>query len=293
MNDADRIELAARVRDRAEIVVDPAGREVKVLKDKDAEAIGSMCGLKCRSVYVSALEQDILPYRYLRNRDAITLAQQLRLAESWVTVIGAGGLGGNVILLLARLGVGRLTVVDSDVFEETNLNRQALSHVENMGSSKTAQASVAAASVNPGVEVSAHQLKLDSKSAEGVLKGTHVAVDALDSISDRFVLEVAGKTLGVPVVHGAVAGFEGQVMTIFPEDAGLELLYGTDHTKWQTGQRPEAVFGVPALAPSLIATLQVMEVLKILLNRGRLLRNRMLRIDLETGEFHEINFEKE
>lgn len=292
MNEKDRIELTACVCDRAESVVDQAGRELKVLKDMEAEAIGSRYGLKCRSVYVSALQQGILPYRYLRNRDAITIAMQLRLAESRVTVIGAGGLGGNVLLLLARLGIGRLTVVDADVFDETNLNRQALSHGENMGCSKAFQASATVASVNPGVEVFAHQLKLDSKNAERILERTHVAVDALDSISDRFVLEDAAKGLGIPLVHGAVAGFEGQVMTIFPEDPGLELLYGAERTKWQTGQRPEAVFGVPALAPSLIATLQAMEVLKILLNRGKLLRNRMLRVDMETGEFHEIDFER-
>ena len=81
-------------------------------------------------------------------------------------------------------------------------------------------------------------------------------------------------------------------MSILPGDAGLELLYGKERTAFEAGKRPEAVFGVPAVSPSLIATLQVMECLKILLGRGRLLRNRMLRVDLETAEFHEIVFKE-
>ena len=155
---------------------------------------------------------------------------------------------------------------------------------------KAVEAISAVASVNPGVKVIAHHLKLHSKSGRGILTGCQVVVDALDKVADRFTVEEIARVLGIPLVHGAVAGFEGQVMSIFPEDPGLELLYGKDITAWQSEKRPEAVFGVPVVSPSLIATLQAMEVLKILLNRGRLLRNRMLRIDLETAEFHEIVF---
>ncbi len=274
----------------ARILRDAAGREVKIISDGDVERLCSRCGLTLPEGYAVALKQGIIPYRYLRNREAITPTMQLKLAESRVAVIGAGGLGGHVIFLLARLGVGHMVVVDGDVFDETNQNRQALSNRNNMGMSKALEAVSAVAAVNPGVELTARPVRLDLKNGKEILAGCQVVVDALDNVADRFIVEEIAKGLGIPLIHGAVAGFEGQVMSVFPGDPGLELLYGKDETPWRSEKRPEAVFGVPAVAPSLIATLQVTEVLKILLKRGRLLRNRMLRVDLETVEFHEIAF---
>lgn len=280
------------IENAARIVKDPAGREVRILKDEDVERICSRYGAAFPAIYLAALKRGIIPYRYLRNREAVTAGMQLKLAESRVAVIGAGGLGGNVVFLLARLGVGYIVVVDGDAFDETNLNRQALSNMKNMGVNKAMEAASSAGSVNPGVEVIAQPVRLDSENGKGILSGCRVVVDALDNVPDRFVVEETAKDLGIPLVHGAVAGFEGQVMSIFPGDPGLDLLYGTGGTTEQPEQRAEAVFGVPPVAPSLMAALQVMEVLKILLNRGRVLRNRMLRIDLETVEFHEIAFKE-
>ena len=277
----------------AETVTDPAGREIRVIREKEIEALCSQQGQTWAEIHVAALRQNILPYRYLRNRDSVTTAMQLKLAQSRVAVIGAGGLGGQVILLLARMGVGSLVVVDGDVFDETNENRQALSSVHNRGVNKAIAARSAVASINPGVEVFAHTVRFDKRNGKSILRGCHVVVDALDSVPDRFAVEAVSRELEIPFVHGAVAGFEGQVMSIFPEDPGLELLYGKEGAGWQPEKRPEAVFGVPAVVPCLVATLQVTETMKILLNKGRLLRNRMLRVDLETAEFHEIVFTEE
>lgn len=276
------------LRASAQTVTDPAGREVKVLVEEDAEKLCSEYGLPRKDLYISALKNGILPYRYLRNRDSVTLAMQLKLAESRVAVIGAGGLGGHVILLLARSGVGGIVVVDGDVFDETNQNRQALSNTKNRGLNKALEARSAAALINPGVEVVAHAKRLDRANGKEIISGCNVVVDALDNVEDRFIVEDIARDLDIPLVHGAVAGLEGQVMSILPGDAGLELLYGRERKAWQPEKRPEAVFGVPAVTPSLIAALQVMEALKILLDKGGVLRNRMLRVDLETAEFHEI-----
>ena len=277
---------------RACMVKDPAGRAVNVLQEEDVETLCSEYGLNHASIYVAALKQGIIPYRYLRNRDSVTPAMQLKLAESRVAVIGAGGLGGHVVLLLARLGVGSLVVVDGDSFDETNQNRQALSTVRNRGMPKALEARSAVAAVNPGVDVIAHAVRLDRSNGRKILAGCQVVVDALDNVADRFIIENLARDLGVPLVHGAVAGFEGQVMSILPGDPGFELLYGKEGAPRESEKRPEAVFGVPAVTPSLVAALQVMETLKILLNKGRLLRNSMLRMDLETAEFHEIGFKE-
>jgi len=119
-----------------------------------------------------------------------------------------------------------------------------------------------------------------------------VIVDALDNVSDRFVLEEICKKLGIPLVHGALAGFEGRVMTIFPDDTGLKNLYGNKRANENSSRSPEAVFGIPAMTSCLVATLQAMEVLKIILKRGKIFKNAMLYVDLETGRMNEFVFEK-
>ena len=223
---------------------------------------------------------------------AIVGQEQLKLAESRVAVVGAGGLGGTVLSLLARIGIGHLVVVDHDVFDETNLNRQAFCHAGNLGKPKAEEARLQLEHVNPGVDVSVHRASLDRESGRTLLGGCHVAVDALDNIQSRLALEDAARDLRIPLVHGALAGFEGQVMSIFPGDGGLRQIYGNGvEEKRDRASRPEAVLGVPGITPSLVATLQAMEVVKILLNRGSVFRNAMVYIDLERGEMSRFVFE--
>jgi molybdopterin/thiamine biosynthesis adenylyltransferase len=236
------------------------------------------------------LKIGIYPLRYIRNLDAISPEEQLKLAESKIAVIGAGGLGGNVILLLARVGIGSLAVVDQDVFDETNLNRQALCNMNTLGMPKATAAVSAVGAVNPGVNVFPHQIKLDASNCERILAGSDAIVDALDNVPDRFLLEGAARKLGIPLVHGTLAGFEGWVMTIFPSDAGLKNIYGAEEAKRIDRESPQAVLGVPGVTPFLIAAFQVMEVLKILLGRGNIFRDRMIHVDLERGCLNEFFF---
>ena len=272
---------------------DPAGREIEIIEDAKALEVTRKCGCSVHALYIEALSQGIYPYRYLRNREIISLQEQLQLAKTRVAVIGAGGLGGHAILLLARLGIGELVVVDHDVFDETNLNRQALCSQQALGESKSEQAARVVATINPGVDVLAHRVRLDLSNGTEMLAGSDVIVDALDNVPDRFLLEKVAKKLNVPLVHGALAGFEGQLMTILPEDPGLKHLYGNEGANGDSCKSPEAVLGVPALMPSLMATLQVMEVLKIVLKRGKSFRNVMVHMDLETGRMNEFFFENQ
>ena len=288
--EASDSEMHGRIQREARSVQDPAGREVLVLQDHEALEIASQFGRSLREVYVETLGLGICPYRYFRNHDALSLAEQLDLARARVAVVGAGGLGGQIILLLARMGIGRLVVVDHDLFDETNLNRQALSSIAALDKSKSKEAVSVLAGVNPGVEVTAHQVRMDPSTAQDILIGSHVIVDALDNVRDRLSLEEAAKGLGIPLVHGALAGFQGQVMTVFPEDAGLRQIYGGLTDVGKSFKTPEAVLGVPAPTPALIATLQVMEVLKIILGRGNVLRNKMAYVDLEGGELKIFSF---
>ncbi|MBU0990281.1 MAG: HesA/MoeB/ThiF family protein [Proteobacteria bacterium] len=270
---------------------DPAGREVKILEDSQALRIARESGVTVHAVYQEALNLGIYPYRYIRNRETISREEQLKLSKSCVAVVGAGGLGGNVILLLARVGVGHMVVVDYDRFDETNLNRQALSSQAAIGRPKCEAAVAVVGAINPGVMVTSHQVRVDPSNVEEVLGGSDVIVDALDNISDRFTIEDASRSMGIPLVHGALAGLEGQLMTIFPEDPGLKRLYGRRGEGGDRSKSPEAILGVPALMPSFIATLQAMEVLKIILKRGKPFRNVMVHIDLESGEMNRFTFD--
>jgi molybdopterin-synthase adenylyltransferase len=283
-------EKGTDVESRSRIVRDPAGRDVKILEEHQALEVGQAHGLTLHEVYIQALRLGICPYRYLRNREILSLEEQLRLAESRVAVVGAGGLGGSIISLLGRTGVGHLVVVDYDVFDETNLNRQVFSHVENLGESKAGEARSQMKRINPGIEVYAHKSRLDKTNGKRLLAGCQVAVDALDNVETRLILEETAQALGIPLVHGALAGFEGQVMSLLPGDEGLRQIYGKGKTENEDPRRPEAVLGVPGITPAVIAAFQAMEVLKILLSRGILFRNTMVHLDLERGETNRFRF---
>ena len=271
---------------------DPAGRRVKILKDGQSLRIAREEGVSISEVYVQALMLGICPYRYLRNREAISLNEQLQLARAHVAVVGAGGLGGQVILLLARVGVGNLTVIDYDRFDETNLNRQALCRMDRLGTFKSEAAVAVIANINPGVNIHSRPQRVHADNAEEMFAGSHLVVDALDNVKDRFVIEKAARKLGIPLVHGALAGFEGQLMTIYPGDPGVQALYGEEDARRDKTMSAEAIFGVPALTPAFIATLQAMEVLKIILNRKEIFRNTMLHVDLENAVLEKYRFDR-
>jgi len=275
---------------RSKKIRDPADREVEILEDSQALKIAAEAGCSVHDVYVEALGLGIYPYRYIRNRETISIEEQLTLSKSRVAVVGAGGLGGQVILLLARVGVGHIVVVDYDRFDETNLNRQMLSSQKAIGRTKSEEAVMVVGAINPGVVVTPRQVRIDPSNAKDVLEGSDVIVDALDNIPDRFTIEDASKSMGIPLVHGALAGLEGQLMTVFPDDPGIKRLYGSSMADGERSKSPEAILGVPALMPSFIATLQATEVLKIILKRGRLFRNIMVHVDLESGTMNEFTF---
>ena len=293
MNQKTRTALETAIQAKARPIKDLVGRDVLLIDEDHADRIARDLGLSLLDVFRATLGLGIYPRRYLRNRDGISLREQLELAESKVAVVGAGGLGGTVIQLLGRIGMGRLIVIDCDVFDETNLNRQLFCTREWVGRPKALAVQEQLKTINPAVEVHAHMVQLNSANGPEILAGSRVIVDALDNVKDRLTLEALARTLGVPLVHGALAGFEGQLMTIFPEDQGLKQIYGTGDESRAEAKRPEFLLGVPSITPSIVATLQAMEVIKILLNRGTPFRNKMVYIDLERGEWSQFSFQGE
>ena len=254
--------------------------DLDVITLEHLEEVQRATGLSRREVEIAALEARVLPRRYLRSFGTVGWEGQKRLLESTVAVVGLGGLGGNVVEGLARMGVGHLILIDGDVFIDHNLNRQVLSAEALLGQSKVAAAQERVARINAAVEVTTHAEALTKDNLPRLLQGAEVVVDALDRLSTRLVLEEGARTLGIPMVHGAIAGYVGQVMTIFPGDPGLRALYGEGPLP---EQGVEQELGCPAATPMMVAAWQVQETLKILLGQGQLLRGRMLFMDAEVG----------
>lgn len=230
-----------------------------------------------RHLEQTALELGIIPARYLRNLGTLGRAGQLRLLASRVGVAGVGGLGGLLVELLARAGVGELVVVDPDTASDDNLNRQLLVTPDSLGRPKVELAARRVASVNPAVSVTAHQAAGDADSFARFFAGCAALVDCLDNLPARWSLQAAARTLGLPMVHGAIAGLSGQVACFFPDDRGLELLYGPEGASPARGI--ETRVGNPAPTPALVAACQAQEVIKILSGVGTPLRRRLLVFD--------------
>lgn len=242
--------------------------------------------LSCAQVEAAALALGLLPARYQRNRRTISVEQQSVLFHSRVVVIGCGGLGGYVIEQLARLGVGTIAAMDPDSFEEHNLNRQLLSEIAALGRPKVELAAERVARINPAVTlVPLRAAYMPGEDAP--LAGAQVVVDALDSIATRLALSQSCARLGIPLVHGAIAGWYGQVISEFPGDGAMDRLY--PHSG--NGKGAEQQLGNPSFTPAVIASLETAEVCKILLGTGRGLKGRMLAVNLLDMEFEEIPFE--
>ncbi len=221
--------------------------------------------------------------RYSRNKNLMSDDEIILLSQKKVCVLGLGGLGGYIVEMLSRIGVGSLTLVDGDVFDETNLNRQLFSSMNNLGSSKALEAEKRVRGINPLTKVIPVYEFIDSSNAMKIIANHDVIVDALDSIDLRKYIAKVCTELNLPLVHGAIAGWYGQVATIYPNDTTLDILYPKDIKRGI-----EKELGNPSFTPALVASIQVSEVIKLLLNRGDLLRNSFMMIDLYTNDIEVI-----
>ncbi|MGV8049350.1 MAG: ThiF family adenylyltransferase [Anaerolineaceae bacterium] len=221
--------------------------------------------------------------RYSRNHNAFSEEEQVLLAQKRLLVAGCGGLGGYVVEFLGRLGVGYLRVVDGDVFEESNLNRQLLSSGMNLGRPKVLAAQQRMLAINPQVEVEGLQMFFTEDNALELLQGCDLAVDALDNIPARRLIQRAARESGIPLVHGAIAGWAGQVCVIRPGENWLDLLYGDP--KAEQGEELEA--GNLSFTTGVVAALQAAEAVKLLLGKVGL-QGELLQVDLLNGTFERI-----
>jgi len=219
--------------------------------------------------------------RYLRNIGAVTQAEQELLLGKRAAVIGCGGLGCYAAEFLARLGLGHLTLIDGDVYSASNLNRQLNSLETNLGGSKALETAKRLLQIRADLPVKTVGAFLTEENSGVLLKAHDVIIDALDNIRTRLLLEKTAAGLGIPLVHGAVMEWSAQVCTVFPGDNTLSMLYPKD----LEFEKPSVL----SFTPALCASIQAAEAVKVLLNRGNILRKKLLTIDLRENSYEIIN----
>jgi molybdopterin/thiamine biosynthesis adenylyltransferase/rhodanese-related sulfurtransferase len=212
---------------------------------------------------------------------------QRRLLDAKVLLIGAGGLGSPAGLYLAAAGIGTLGIVDDDVVDESNLQRQVLHTADRVGMPKTESAERTLTALNPGVHIVRHPVRLDESNVEELVAAYDVIVDGTDNFETRYLLNDVSVAYRKPVVHGSIYRWDGQVTTFVPFDGPCyRCLYPT--------QPPEelapacAVAGVLGVLPGIIGLLQSNEVVKLVLGVGETLAGRMLLFDAMSTSFDEI-----
>jgi len=212
---------------------------------------------------------------------------QRKLLDARVLMIGAGGLGSPAALYLAAAGVGTLGLVDDDVVDESNLQRQVLHTAARVGMGKTESAELTLNALNPDVAVIRHPMRLGADNVEALVAAYDVIVDGTDNFETRYLLNDASVAYRKPVVHGSIYRWDGQVTTFVPyEGPCYRCLYPT--------QPPDelapacAVAGVLGVLPGIIGLLQANEAIKLILGVGETLAGRMLLFDAMTTSFDEI-----
>ncbi len=230
--------------------------------------------------------------RYSRHviMDEVGPEGQGRLLDGRVLVIGAGGLGSPVIQYLAAAGVGTLGIVDDDVVERSNLQRQVIHGDDDVGEPKVASAARFVERLNPDVTVETHATRLDADNAHDLIEPYDVVVDCADNFRTRYVVNDVARIEGIPVVHGAIYKFEGQATTLVPDGPCYRCLFPEAP---EPGTVPDcATTGVLGVLPGTLGCIQATEAVKLLLDAGDPLVGRLLFYDALEMSFETVPYRR-
>ncbi|MFB6161365.1 MAG: ThiF family adenylyltransferase [Haloferacaceae archaeon] len=229
--------------------------------------------------------------RYSRHiiLDEVGPEGQAALLDGSVLVVGAGGLGAPVIQYLAAAGVGRLGIVDDDVVERSNLQRQVIHGDDDVGRPKVESARDFVAELNPDVTVEPHEMRLGKDDVGRFVEEFDVVVDASDNFPTRYLLNDATRLADTPLVHGAIYKFEGQATTLLPDGPCYRCLFPEAP---EPGEVPDcATTGVLGVLPGTLGCVQATEAAKLLLGLGDPLAGRLLFYDAMDMTFETVAYE--
>jgi len=211
---------------------------------------------------------------------------QESLQQSHVLVAGIGGLGSPVSIYLACAGIGKITLVDSDSVELSNLNRQTLHWENNIGERKVLSAAKKLKKINSNVQIIPLDIEIREENFNEQLDDVSLVIDCLDNIEARFILNKACVLNKIPMVHGGVYGLKGEATTIIPgKTPCFECIFPRK-------DREKTILPIFGATPSLIASIQVMEGIKFLAGFGELLEGKMLYVNGENMEFMFVSLKK-
>ena len=228
-----------------------------------------------------------MPTRYIgdgyweiasRQMSIVTRSEQERFKDAKITVIGCGGIGGETIEMLARMGIGELVLVDKDAFDLSNLNRQTLASIGDLGLDKSAVAKEKVRLINPYVKVTTFNEHVDQTNIDKVIGDSNIIIDALDNVLTRVIVSRAAKEKGIPYIHGAIHGTLGQITVFLPNsEKTYEEMFnlpslGKDLTKETIEALKGVTSGVPPVigpTPNMIGCLEAFEAYKIITGVGK------------------------
>ncbi len=212
---------------------------------------------------------------------------QIKLLDAKVLLLGAGGLGSPAAMYLAAAGVGTLGIIDMDVVDESNLQRQILHNADRVGERKVDSAKKTLTALNPDVNVVTYDTRLGADNILEILAGYDVVVDGADNFPSRYMLNDASVKLGIPVVHGSIFRFEGQVTVFDPRNGPTyrDLLPEPPPADMAPSCAEAGVLGV---LPGVVGSLQALEAIKLILGTGDSLRGRLIAFDALEMSFREF-----
>lgn len=218
---------------------------------------------------------DVYQNMISRQKEIFSEEEQEILRTTPIVIIGCGGLGGTIIEQFVRAGFEELTIVDQDVFDETNLNRQVRSNLDTVGKSKVKITKSAMEQINPNINITDYDLTIDEKNISKILKGNKILVDAVDNVYTRVLISREAKQQGMVFVHSAVEKTMGQLSVFEPNSVSYEELFRLksvdkaldndvkNYLLSISAKKPQ-VLGV---TPSIFGSLQVNETIKYILNK--------------------------
>ena len=242
---------------------------------EEGKKISLKYNVSLKRVEKIALNDGITPLRYKKNQTTISVKSQLELLSSHVAIIGCGGLGGHVAEILARVGIGELSLFDFDSFDETNLNRQNFATTENIKKRKVDVLKLAISKINPSTTVNTFVMKFDPIKDFNKIEKVNVVVDGLDDPATKLNLAKICKNRNIDFVHGAVGGMSGQ----FSTNSTLEKLYK------ENSFGVEKLAGSPSFSVTFAASIQSSEVIKTLIFKEKRTEQSALLSDLLYNEF--------
>jgi molybdopterin/thiamine biosynthesis adenylyltransferase/rhodanese-related sulfurtransferase len=250
-----------------------------------------------RNGYEIVLPRTLSPERRARYSRHLLIPEigeegQLKLLDSKILLIGAGGLGSPASLYLAAAGVGHLGIIDADIVDESNLQRQIAHSLNTLGTPKVDSAKRAIEALNPDVEVTTYRERLTSDNIDRILDdGWDIVVDGADNFPTRYLVNDASVWRNIPVVHGSIYRFEGQVTVFKPGDGPCyRCLYPSPPPPELAPSCAEG--GVLGVLPGIVGTLQTNEALKLAVEKGEPLIGRLLLFDALASDFTEVRIRK-